>query len=89
MPTPAQLRYAQAPQWRLIWWRFRRHRLAVLSGLVLLALYLSILVSEILAPYALDTRHSDFIHAPPQALHLFRDGNSSARSSTASTTGWR
>ena len=74
-PTPAQLRYAQAPHWRLIWWRFRRHRLAVLSGAVLLLLYLSILVSEVLAPYALDARHSDFIHAPPQPVHLFQDGH--------------
>ena len=74
-PTPAQLRYAQAPHWRLIWWRFRRHRLAVLSGGVLLLLYLSILVSEVLAPYALDARHSDFIHAPPQPVHLFQDGH--------------
>lgn len=73
-PTPAQLRYARASQWQLVWWRFRRHRLAVLSGFVLALLYLSILVSEILAPYALDTRHSDFIHAPPQRLHFFRDG---------------
>jgi peptide/nickel transport system permease protein len=75
VPSPAQLRYYQAPHWRLVWWRFRRHRLAVLSGAVLLALYLSILISEILAPYALDSRHSDFIHAPPQTLHLFQDGH--------------
>jgi len=74
VPSAAQLRYARASQWRLVWWRFRRHRLAVLSAFVLTILYLSILVSEILAPYALDTRHSDFIHAPPQRLHFFRDG---------------
>ena len=74
VPTAAQLRYARASQWQLVWWRFRRHRLAVLSAVVLALLYLSILVSEILAPYALDTRHSDFIHAPPQRLHFFRDG---------------
>ncbi len=74
VPTAAQLRYARASQWQLVWWRFRRHRLAVLSAFVLALLYLSILVSEILAPYALDTRHSDFIHAPPQQLHFFRDG---------------
>jgi peptide/nickel transport system permease protein len=69
-----QERYYLASQWRMMWWRFKRHRLAVASGGVLLAMYLSILVSEVLAPYALQTRHSNFIHAPPQQLRLFHEG---------------
>lgn len=63
--------YYMASQWRMMWWRFTRHRLAVLAGVVLALLYASILVSEFLAPYALASRHSDFIYAPPQPLHLF------------------
>jgi peptide/nickel transport system permease protein len=72
--TPEMERYYMAPQWRLVWWKFRRHRLAVVSGLILLVMYLSILVSEVLAPYNLHSRHVDFIYAPPQGLHLFHDG---------------
>ena len=72
--TPEQERFYMASQWRMMWWRFRRHRLAVASGLVLLAVYFSILVSEILAPYNLHSRHIDFIYAPPQAVHLFHEG---------------
>ena len=34
----------------------------------------SILISEFLAPYALNSRHDDFIFAPPQHIHLFQDG---------------
>ncbi|MFQ5625755.1 MAG: ABC transporter permease [Methyloligellaceae bacterium] len=63
-----------ASQWRLMWWKFKRHRLAVVSGLFLAVLYLSILVSEFLAPYGLHSRHVDHIYAPPQAVHLFHDG---------------
>jgi peptide/nickel transport system permease protein len=37
-------------------------------------MYLSILVSEVLAPYNLHSRHIDFIYAPPQSLHLFHEG---------------
>ena len=73
--TPEMERYYMAPQWRLVWWKFRRHRVAVVSGLFLLAFYLSILVSEILAPYNLHSRNVDFIYAPPQALHLFHEGS--------------
>ena len=58
----------------MMWWRFRRHRLAVWSGAIVLALYASILVSEFLAPYNLHTRNADFIYAPPQRLHLWHDG---------------
>jgi peptide/nickel transport system permease protein len=72
--TPEMERYYMAPQWRLVWWKFRRHRLAVVSGLILLAFYLSILISEFLAPYNLHSRNVDFIYAPPQELHLFHEG---------------
>ncbi len=73
--TPEQERYYMASQWRMMWWRLKRHRLAVFSGLILLAMYLSIFVSEIIAPYDLHTRNTDFIYAPPQRLHLFHEGS--------------
>ena len=72
--TAAQERYFRAPPWQLMWWRLRRHRVAVASGAVLLALYAMILMCEFLAPYGLDSRHTDFIYAPPQRVHFFDDG---------------
>ena len=72
--SPAQERFYQASQWRLMWWKFKRHQLAVFSGGLLFLTFFSILISEFLAPYNLHTRHTDFIYAPPQAVHFFRDG---------------
>ncbi|HXM70715.1 MAG TPA: ABC transporter permease, partial [Thermoanaerobaculia bacterium] len=72
--APGQERYYLAGQWKLMWWKLRRHRLAVGSGALLLLFYLSITVSELLAPYNLHTRHTDFLYAPPQAVHLFHAG---------------
>jgi len=72
--TPAQERFYQASQWRMMWWKLCRHRVAVLSGAVLLTMYLSILICEFLAPYDLDTRNTDFIFAPPQRVRIFHDG---------------
>ncbi|UCH74797.1 MAG: ABC transporter permease [Rhodospirillales bacterium] len=72
--TPEQERYYTASQWKLMWWRFRRHRIAVVSGAFLLLMYLSIAGSEIIAPYELHHRHTDFLYAPPQRIHLFHDG---------------
>jgi peptide/nickel transport system permease protein len=72
--SPAQERYYRASQWRMMWWKLKRHRLAVISGAILGLLYLSTLVSEILAPYGVHSRHTDFIFAPPQRVHLFDQG---------------
>ena len=72
--TAAQERFYMASQWRMMWWKLCRHRVAVVSGAVLLTMYLSILVCEFLAPYGLDTRNTDFIFAPPQRVRIFHDG---------------
>ncbi len=72
--TPEQERVYMASQWQMMWWKLRRHRLAVISGVLLLVLYASILVSEVVAPYNLHSRHSGHIYAPPQAMHLFHEG---------------
>lgn len=72
--TDEQVRVNQASQLRLMWWKFRRHRLALFSGVFLAALYLMIVFSEVLAPYNLHTRNMDYIYAPPQQVRLFHEG---------------
>ncbi|MBP1872784.1 Dipeptide transport system permease protein DppC [Ensifer sp. M14] len=72
--TEEQVRVNQASQLRLMWWKFRRHKLALISGIFLVALYLMILICEFLAPYNLHTRNVDFIYAPPQSVRLFHEG---------------
>jgi peptide/nickel transport system permease protein len=72
--TPAQERFYMASEWRMVWWKLRRHKIAVLSGAILLAMYLSILFCEFLAPYDLDARNTDFIYAPPQRVRIFDEG---------------
>ena len=72
--TREQERYYMASQWRMMWWKFRRHHLAVVSAAILLVFYLSILISEVLAPYALHSRDVDHIFAPPQRVRLFHEG---------------
>ncbi|MBI1942371.1 MAG: ABC transporter permease [Betaproteobacteria bacterium] len=72
--TPEQERFYRASQWRIMWWRFRRHRIAVVSAAILVLLYATTLVSEFLAPYNLHTRDSRHIYAPPQEVRLFDQG---------------
>ncbi len=70
-----QERYFLASQWRMMWWRFLRHRLAVVSGAFLLVCYAAILICEFLAPYNLETKDRRHVYAPPQQVHLFHDGS--------------
>lgn len=72
--TDAQKALYEASQLKLMWWKFRRHKIALISGVFLALIYLSTLISEVLAPYNLETRNSRHIYAPPQAIHLFHEG---------------
>ncbi|MGQ3293640.1 MAG: ABC transporter permease, partial [Shinella sp.] len=65
---------AQASQFQLMWWHFRRHKMALASGIFLILVYLMITISEFLAPYNLHTRNIDFIYSPPQTLRFMHEG---------------
>ncbi len=72
--TPEQERFYMASQWTLMWFKLKRHRIAVASGALLAGLYLSIVFSEFLAPYNLHSRNTAHIYAPPQSVHLLHEG---------------
>lgn len=73
--TAEQEKYFLASQWKMMWWRLKRHRLAVASGIVLAIMYFSVVITEFLAPYELSARSEDFLHAPPQGIHFFHEGD--------------
>ncbi len=72
--TPAQERLYLASQWKLMWWKFKRHRVAVASGIFLALMYLAVFISEFLAPYNLHSRNIDSLFMPPQKIHFFDKG---------------
>jgi peptide/nickel transport system permease protein len=61
-----------------MWWQFRRHRLAVVSAVVLLLIYLAAAFCEFLAPFSPTAFTPRYTYAPPQMLHFFdRDASGS------------
>ena len=60
-----------APTWLLIWRRFLRHKLGVVSGAYLLVIYLALPFIDVLTPYHYAERHEDHIYAPPQPVAWF------------------
>ncbi|MDR2094798.1 MAG: ABC transporter permease [Treponema sp.] len=61
-----------AGQWKLMWWRFRKHKLAMASGVVVILIYLIALFAEFLAPYSAVSYLADCKNMPPQRLRFFR-----------------
>jgi len=59
-------RYYSAGQWRLVWWRFRRHRGALLAALLLGAMVLAGLFADVIAPCAPTERDRAYLAGPPQ-----------------------
>ena len=67
-------RYAQATQLQLTWWRFRKHKLALVSLLIVTLFYGVAIFADFLAiaePHATDARRS---YIPPQPIHIGQDG---------------
>jgi peptide/nickel transport system permease protein len=72
--TEAEERISVAPQWQLMWWRFRKHKLALVSTALVLFFYLVVVFADFLAysdPHASEAQRSLIA---PQALHLFDEG---------------
>ena len=60
-----------ASQWQLMWWRFRKHHLAMAAGIVVVCFYLVAIFADFLAttdPELSDAKRSLM---PPQRLHWF------------------
>jgi peptide/nickel transport system permease protein len=60
-----------ASQWQLMWWRFRKHKVAVLSAAVIAGFYLAVLGADFLAysdPNASEAQRSLM---PPQRIYWF------------------
>ncbi len=67
-------RVSVASQGQLIWWRFRKHKLAVVSAILLLLLYLTTLFAEFFA--TADPLESEAFRGliQPQPIHFFDEG---------------
>jgi peptide/nickel transport system permease protein len=67
-----------APQWKLMWWKFRRHKMALVSVFVLAIFYFTVAFCEFVAPYNPEAFFTRYTLAPPTHVHLF-DANGAFR----------
>jgi peptide/nickel transport system permease protein len=63
-----------ASQRQLIWWRFRKHQLAMVAGVVILLFYAVALGADFFATANPEYSDALFNLMPPQPIHLFDEG---------------
>jgi peptide/nickel transport system permease protein len=63
-----------ATQWQLMWWKFRKHKLAVAGAIFLIVLYITAILADFLAPSDPNAFNKLYPYAPPQ-LPRFVDEN--------------
>ena len=72
--SAAEDRVSVASNWKLVWWRFRKNRLAVVSAIVLIVFYLIVLVPDFFATHDPEATSAKLAFIPPQRLALITDG---------------
>ncbi|MBA3379023.1 MAG: ABC transporter permease [Chloroflexia bacterium] len=62
-----------ASQWKLMWWKFKRHKLAMIGLTIVVILYLIAIFAEVLSTRNPNEVNAAYTYAPPQRLGLFRE----------------
>ncbi|MET0171164.1 MAG: ABC transporter permease [Agrobacterium vaccinii] len=66
---------AVAGQWRLFWLKFKKHKIALVSLVVICLMYLVAAFADFIAPLDPNATNARFTYAPPQGLSLFHEGS--------------
>ena len=62
--------FYRAGQWQLVWWKFRRHKLAQIAMVVLSIFYIIAIFAEFISPYDPQKRFQDFTSMRPTKVHM-------------------
>ena len=75
LESKAEDRVSVASNWQLVWWRFRKNKLAVASAVLLIVFYIIVLIPEFFATQDPEATEARLAFIPTQSIHLF-DGAS-------------
>ena len=69
--SKAEERVSVASNWRLVWWRFRKNRLAVFSAIVLIIFYMIVLVPDFFSTQDPEATEAFLAFIPMQGISFF------------------
>lgn len=69
-PTPEKKQQVSQSYFALVWWKFKKNKMAIIGGIILIVFYMSFVVlPELLSPYGVD-HATNFNEAPPTPIHF-------------------
>lgn len=70
-PRKIRRRPEMATQWQLMWWKYKKHQMALIGMSALVFLTVVALFAEVIAPYAPHERNSKYLAGAPMGIHFF------------------
>lgn len=67
-------KYYYASQWQLMFGKFRKHKLAMVSTVVLIIFYLTAIFGNFIAPQGTEQFDGEYVNCGPTPIHLFHEG---------------
>jgi len=88
--TPKEASVLVASQWQLMWWRFGKHKMALVSSVIVILVYLVAIFVEYVAPYDPEQQQASWAYQPPTRIHFWdADGQFHLRPFVYATTSTR
>ena len=69
--SKAEERVSVASNWQLVWWRFRKNRLAIISSMVLVLFYVIVLVPDFFSTQDPEATEAALAFIPMQGISFF------------------
>ena len=66
-------KYYLASQWQLMWRKFKKHKLAILGGIVLAIFYIVAIFCEFFSTQDIYNYHKEYLYSSPQRIRFFDD----------------
>jgi peptide/nickel transport system permease protein len=66
--------YFYASQWKLMYQKFRKHKLAMASTIVLIIFYVTAIFGNFIAPQGTEQFAGEYVNCGPTPIHFFHDG---------------
>ncbi len=72
-------KYYMATQWQLMWFKLRKHKIALVGAVILGVFYFGAIFAGFIAPYSSTDRKEGYAFVPPMKLHFVHEGKFSLR----------
>lgn len=60
-----------ATHWQLMWWQFKKNKMAIIAGSILLVFIFIGVFAEFIAPYSSGSRNKSYLQSPPMKIRHF------------------